>query len=206
MKIRVDKISEEGQDIETKFEPAEMSLDFHGYSLREDIFFVGRATKSNDDVHIEGTLRGAITSECSRCLASFLMPIDMAMNILYVPERDPATREEEMVLELVVDRSFYKEDVIDLLHEAKELLFVNLPVKPVCRDECKGLCPQCGADLNVAACGCELHAISSPFEELKDLKGKLKKKQKNQGKSAESAEKRKLEPEDRNPRIKKMEE
>ncbi|MBI5115966.1 DUF177 domain-containing protein [Candidatus Poribacteria bacterium] len=179
MKIRVDKIPEEGQDIETKFEPSEVNLNFRGYNLREDIAFTGRATRSDDDVYVTGTLKGSITSECSRCLASFAMPVEMAMNVLCVPERDMATREEEMADQPAVDLSFYKEDVIDLLHETRELLIVNLPVKPVCSDECKGLCPQCGADLNVAPCACELDAISSPFEKLKDLKGKLKEKRQN---------------------------
>ncbi len=173
MKIRVDKIPEEGQDVDAKFHPSDVNLDFHGYTLHEDISFAGRVTKSENDVYVKGTLRGAITSECSRCLTSFIMPVEMKMSVLYVPERDLAAREEEAVEEPETDLSFYKEDAIDLLHEARELLIVNLPLKPVCRQDCKGLCPQCGADLSVAPCGCELHAISSPFEKLKDLKGKL---------------------------------
>jgi uncharacterized protein len=104
------------------------------------------------------------------------MPINMAMRVVYAPERERATREEDMPIEPEKDISFYKEDVIDLLHEVKELLFVNLPIKPICKSECKGFCPQCGAALNVAACGCELKQEPSPFEKLKDLKGKFKEK------------------------------
>ncbi len=175
MKIRVDKIPDEGEPIEGNVSPSEMSLDMPGYSLTENIGFVGHVTKNGDDVLVQGKLQGVVNSECSRCLKNFALTIDLDMNVVYVPERE-RPGEASDIKELDPNLAFYDGDTIDILHEVKDLVLVNLPIQPICHAGCKGLCPHCGVDLNVTQCECEHEVASSPFAKLKDLKIKLEKK------------------------------
>lgn len=175
MKIRVDKILEEGEPIEGSVSPSEFNLDMPGYSLTELIQFSGRATKNGDDILVEGKLQGVVNSECSRCLKNFKMAINLDVNVVYVPEKERPGEGSDLI-ELDPNLSFYEGDTIDLLHEIKDLILVNLPIQPICHAGCKGLCPQCGADLNVSQCECEHEIAVSPFAKLQDLKSKLEKK------------------------------
>lgn len=175
MKIHVDKIPEEGERIEGGIEPSEISLDLPGYSLDEPVVFAGHVAKTDEDVYVEGTVRGAVRPECSRCLATFTMPLELDMNLVYVPKREQ-TEEEGETLDPDSNLSYYEGDSIDLLQEIRDLVLTSLPIKPVCRPDCKGLCPQCGADLNTAACSCEQQRGPSPFDKLKELRSKLEEK------------------------------
>ena len=100
------------------------------------------------------------------------MPIDITVDTIFTPRIE---REDDETEVIEVDESFpfYDGDSIDLQQEAKELVLVSLPIKPVCREDCRGLCPECGADLNTNPCGCGNEGGPSPFDKLKELKAKL---------------------------------
>jgi uncharacterized protein len=100
------------------------------------------------------------------------MPVDLDMDIMFLPRSEREDDETEVV---DVDESFsyYDGDTIDLLPEIKDMVIVSLPIKPLCRDDCKGLCTQCGADLNSGPCQCGGASAPSPFDTLKELKTKL---------------------------------
>ena len=72
-----------------------------------------------------------------------------------------------------LDIGFYRNDELDLSGVVSEQVVLEIPMKPVCREGCRGLCPQCGADLNEANCGCD-HTVSDPrFAALAELKKRL---------------------------------
>jgi len=172
MKIRVDKIPPEGREVKGRIEPSELKLDVPGYTLNTPLTFSGYATKSTDDVYVDGSLKGAVTAECSRCLVSFEMPLELDMKVMYVPDEERLDKSSDMI-ESDSNVSLYENDVIDFSREINDMVLVSLPLKPICQPDCKGLCPQCGADLNVSPCGCEQSKGPSPFDKLKDLKAKL---------------------------------
>lgn len=130
---------------------------------------------SGEGVTVKGNLTGSVRSQCGRCLGNFKMPVDAGMDIMFLPRSERADDETELV---DVDESFsyYDGDSIDLLKEIKDLIIVSLPIKPICREDCKGLCPQCGADLNEGPCRCGGKSGPSPFDELKELRSKLEKR------------------------------
>lgn len=180
MKIRVDSIPGEGLRIERKIEPSDLEPDVPGHGPAEAFSFIGRARRSRvggsgEGVTVKGNLTGSVRSQCGRCLGNFKMPVDAGMDIMFLPRSERADDETELV---DVDESFsyYDGDSIDLLKEIKDLIIVSLPIKPICREDCKGLCPQCGADLNEGACRCGGKSGPSPFDELKELRSKLEKR------------------------------
>ncbi|MDP2992344.1 MAG: DUF177 domain-containing protein, partial [Deltaproteobacteria bacterium] len=68
-----------------------------------------------------------------------------------------------------MDVSFFDGETVDVAQIAAEQIFLQLPVKPLCHEECKGLCPHCGVNLNLISCDCRSEATSSPFETLRDI-------------------------------------
>jgi uncharacterized protein len=73
-----------------------------------------------------------------------------------------------------METGFYRGDELDLTEVTKEQVLLGLPMKPLCSESCKGLCPACGADLNLGPCGCGGKAVDQRFQALEKLlkKGK----------------------------------
>jgi uncharacterized protein len=173
MRIRVDSIHEGSKPIEGTVDPTAMQLDDSYCSFDKPLTFSGYATRNAEDVRVKGSLTGSIKSQCSRCLEAFTMTIDLVMDTAFVPRRGDS-EDEDGTFEPGSILSYYDGDSIDLLQEIKDLILVNLPIKPICRPDCRGLCPQCGAELNKSPCQCEQDKGLSPFDKLKELKSKLK--------------------------------
>ena len=94
-----------------------------------------------------GRVRGAVTGECSRCLAEVVSPFEAPAEALYTTS--PETADDPGVYLLAEPVS-----VIDLTGAVREEVALAAPVFPLCRPDCAGLCPRCGADLNPGPCGC----------------------------------------------------
>ncbi len=96
--------------------------------------------------------------ECGRCLEQYVAPVDQELDLFYLPrEKERPQEQEEEDVELS-DRDvvvgYYDGDRLDLADVVREQVFLSLPLKRVCREACRGLCPTCGKNLNEGACGC----------------------------------------------------
>jgi uncharacterized protein len=100
--------------------------------------------------------RAATTLEltCGRCLEPFRLPLDAAFDLRYVPHAQNVGDGERSVEEDDLGTAYYRDDVIDLGELLREQFYLALPMKPLCNEECRGLCPQCGTNLNRATCDC----------------------------------------------------
>lgn len=91
---------------------------------------------------------------CGRCLEPFRVPVDAAFDLRYVPQAQNTGGEEEEVSEDDLATAFYREGMIDLVEMLREQFVLALPMKPLCAEACRGLCPQCGTNLNTETCDC----------------------------------------------------
>lgn len=109
---------------------------------------------------------------CSRCLAEFTSFVDTSFTIFFRKESAiTASTEEELELgEMDLLSSVYSGDEIDLTHEIEEQVAMEIPSKPLCSDDCKGLCHVCGIDLNTSSCSCSQEPVTLTFSALKDFK------------------------------------
>jgi uncharacterized protein len=163
MKLRIPDIPKEGLDL-----TIEESID------TENVFSPVNARlridKAGAEIMVKGDLRADIILTCSRCLKEFNGKLAVPVNVTYhsVEElKDGAHLNEVKSEELDLD--FYSGEEFDLLDLIKEQVELNLPMKPLCDDACKGICPKCGTDLNVKSCTCSVKDIDPRFESLKKL-------------------------------------
>ena len=173
MKIHVPKITEEGLDL---------SFSRDGKWLREvlpkeeeDRFSIERADvacrvrKIKDAVFVEGSLDTIIETDCSLCLEKAQIPVSSRFHYTFVPRQADVEDEKELTAE-DMDVEYYVEETIDLDPLILEQIILQIPMRVVCRETCRGLCPQCGINLNTTSCTCSGKIIDERLSVLKNLK------------------------------------
>ena len=123
-------------------------------------------------IDVRGKFQTAIELECGRCLGAYSMPIvapiDEELPLEGVPWAPEEPDDEE---ELPEDEKepLFVDNIFDLEEYLRQLILVNVPIKPLCSEECKGLCVHCGANLNDGSCECPPEGTDSPFGALAAL-------------------------------------
>jgi len=129
-----------------------------------------------DDIRVAGKLSTGLEILCARCLDPVQVPVNRDFDLLYRPAGSDIGEDKEVELQ---DRdaaiSYYEGEGLELAEIVREQLLLAVPIKTVCREECKGLCPHCGKNLNTGECECAQSATDPRWEALKGLKDKLQK-------------------------------
>jgi uncharacterized protein len=134
------------------------------------------AVKAGAVVHVTGTLSGTARRQCVRCLKEYDDALWIPVVGEYHSDTDlkgkPAGREssEKSGEETDDDVYVYTGEEIELGGMLREHVILSAPMQPLCREDCRGLCPVCGQDLNVLRCDCREEQIQSPFAVLKKLR------------------------------------
>jgi len=118
-------------------------------SLAFDIF------KDKQQFRLVGHVKATLELPCSRCLESFTMPVEQTFDLRYQPHAHNTGEGEREIEEDDLTTAFYVGDEIDLGQLMREQFYLALPMKPLCVDACKGLCPVCGRNLNRETCDCK---------------------------------------------------
>jgi uncharacterized protein len=123
-----------------------------------------------DHVRAAGSVTSAARLTCSRCLAEFELPISSDFTIFYTESTGEDLEEEVELSDVELISATYKGEEIDLDPEIAEQVMLEIPFKPLCSESCKGLCTQCGADLNAGECGCDRGGINMKMVALQKMK------------------------------------
>jgi uncharacterized protein len=110
--------------------------------------------KDKERFRLVGTARTELEFSCSRCLEPFREAFDGAIDVRYLPASELASEDEREVAEEDLDTSYYRDHQIDLSQLLREQFYLALPMKPLCQGGCRGLCAQCGTNLNTGTCQC----------------------------------------------------
>jgi uncharacterized protein len=135
-------------------------------SLAFDVF------KDKDQFRLTGHVKTMLELPCSRCLESFQWPVDSSFDLRYQPHAQNTGEGEREVEEDDLSTAFYQNDEIDLGQLMEEQFYLSLPMKPLCTPDCKGLCPQCGKNLNRETCDCKRDWDDPRFAALRELRTK----------------------------------
>jgi uncharacterized protein len=149
-----------------RWQAEDPSLGFHQAAVTGAVLL----EKHGRDVLVRGRLEGHLELACSRCLEAFAAPVEALFDLLLVPGPKPVTREEEELSAPDLDLDYYTGEVVDLESLLREQILLAVPLKPLCAEICRGLCPQCGANLNRETCQCREVKTDLPLAQLAKLK------------------------------------
>lgn len=126
---------------------------------------------------IEVRIRGQLTTEvglpCSRCLEPVRIPVDTRFDQFYESNAEHLLHGEIALHEIDTEIGFYSGDFIEVNDIAREQILLSLPMKPICREDCKGLCPNCGKNRNLKDCNCESVLVDPRLVKLLKIKNRM---------------------------------
>ena len=172
----IEHIDEEGQDFDI-LEPKErFNIDSPDCVLAEGVKVQGTLERTGLEVLCKGSLETGLSVTCTRCLCDFSFVVKGQLKVHFIPrvENNKPAHEIELT-ELDVEQEFYEEGQIDLSGPVRDLILLSLPQVILCRQDCAGLCPECGINLNENKCDCKNEGSYDPrLAVLQQLKDKLK--------------------------------
>jgi uncharacterized protein len=164
-----------------QFEPGEIDL---GPEYRQitPIESSGRADlveehhgkhKIIQDIRVRGRLATNLELSCARCLEPLTQDVKREFDLLYRPQGADAGRDEISVTDAEAEISYYEGEGVLLDDVVREQVLLAVPLKVTCREDCKGLCPHCGKNLNQEQCSCAVAQEEPRWAALKEIRGKL---------------------------------
>ena len=151
------------------FQPSEVEQEGDAYRVVAPVRVDLEIHKDKDRFRLTGTAQTELELACGRCLEPFRMPFESQLDVRYLPATELSTEDEREVAEEDLDTSYYRDDQIDLNELLREQFYLALPMKPLCSEGCKGLCPTCGTNRNRAMCTCTGGWEDPRFAVLKKL-------------------------------------
>lgn len=194
MQLDLTRIREAETPFARTFEPADVAVADDPFRVTGPVELVMTIRKDDDLFRLVGQIRGTLEMACSRCLEPFTFTLDPSFDLRYLPQHlnmsggapddgdddDRKAQDDEddddggrVGGEVGGDdltTSFYRDDQIDLLQMVREQIFLAIPMKPLHSDACKGLCPNCGANLNETTCECRTDWVDPRLAPLLNLK------------------------------------
>lgn len=127
------------------------------------------------DIRVQGDYSGEFEIACARCLAPVRKRLGGHFDVLYRPLGADQGATERSITASETEIGYYQESGLMLEDVLREQVLLSLPARTLCREDCKGLCPHCGRDLNTEQCVCETALADPRWSALSDIAGRLKK-------------------------------
>jgi uncharacterized protein len=184
MKLSIDHLTDTPSQSELVAEPGwwqgmRAALPELPERLEDDFRFEVRAHRMGQDLFLEGRVTGEIELGCGRCLSRYRHALREDFRLVLEPAGERVPTDPDGVEQLARDGVWFADDLdsgwfqgheLDLSTFIREVIALALPVQPLCREDCKGLCPRCGVDRNIEQCECGPVRRHSPFAVLEAAK------------------------------------
>src|ERR1700733_14505607 len=125
------------------------------------------------DIRVQGRLATRLEMACARCLEPIIQDVNREFDLLYRPQGADAGRDEMSVTDAEAEISYYEGEGLPLEDVVREQVLLAAPLKVTCREDCKGLCPHCGKNLNEGQCSCAVEEEEPRWAALKEIRNKL---------------------------------
>jgi uncharacterized protein len=174
VRIEVESLTEAFKPFAHTYRPEEVALDEEEHArLTSPATVEGSAGRKGEEIRLRGRIKAEVEVLCDRCLAAVRLPLEVEFDTAFIPRESAAgTTENVELLSEDMGLAAYEGDAVDLDELVREQLLLALPSRRLCREECKGLCPGCGADLNAGQCSCEQGEVDPRWSALADWKDK----------------------------------
>jgi uncharacterized protein len=161
-------------EFDLTFSPGE--VDFSDTGLRQKTAMrvegLAELLSSVEEIRLRGTLATEMEGDCERCLEPAVAPVRWSFDLFYRPAEDVSSAGEISLKEGEVEIGFYDGDGLDLKEVLREQVLLAMPMQHLCREDCRGLCPQCGANRNLVACSCAPEVVDERWAALRRLSAK----------------------------------
>jgi uncharacterized protein len=155
MRYKTKDIGDEGVDIRVAVTGAWLKAECPELDMRPSdggITLSGRLEPAGDEYLLRGALRGGLVTQCARCLEPATLALDVPVMLTFAEHEEPGIEGEDDGTE--DDVIYFSDGVIDVGPEIRDELLLALPMGPLCREDCAGICPTCGANRNLTPCDC----------------------------------------------------
>jgi uncharacterized protein len=171
MLLDLTKIRTAHEHYENVLEPSGFKSDDE-YRIVKPVTLAFDIHKDKATYRLVGSVQTELELPCSRCLEPFRWPVDEPFELTYEPRAAAALASEREIADEDFSAAVYDNEEIDLEQLVRERFEMSLPMKPLCQNACKGLCPVCGINLNRGGCDCKRDWSDPRFEALKNLKAR----------------------------------
>ncbi len=146
-------------------EAVDVAGDGNGYPVQGEV----KLTRTDRSILVEGTLHMEVEVTCSRCLGLFSCPLTFQIAEEYFPTVDVVSGASLTVPDEPGFFTIDEQHVLDLSEVMRQYALIAIPMKPLCQEDCAGLCPQCGSNLNQGRCNCPSQPVDPRWLELTKL-------------------------------------
>ena len=150
------------KEVNITYELAPLYFDGEKIEAVEDLNVVGDVTSVGDVLTLRASIKTKLDLKCSRCLEAFIYPIDIE-----IEERFTNNNEHQNDEEII----FVDGNILDITEIVENVIISTLPIKRLCTDNCRGLCYQCGKNLNEGSCNCNTNDVDLRLAKLQELFG-----------------------------------
>jgi len=170
MRLDLSQVRTGREHYEKVYDPGMFSADREAFQVVAPVALSFDILKDKEQFHLTGTIRTTLELPCSRCLEPFTSPVDASFDLRYQPHALNTGNDEREIEEDDLSTAFYENDEIDLGQLMREQFYLSVPMKPLCQDGCRGLCPVCGTNLNRGTCACKQDWEDPRLAVLRNLK------------------------------------
>jgi len=122
------------------------------------------------EIRVRGSLSVTMEAACDRCLEPAFCQVDKDFDLFYQPAGEFVKGGEDEIEEVESEVAYYEGDRLDLNDILREVVLLALPMRFTCREDCKGICPQCGQNRNQAVCDCQTQAVDNRWGQLRAIR------------------------------------
>lgn len=169
VRIELENLEGGKGDFAHVYQPDELNPVDERIRLTEAANVHGQVRLSGNQVFVKGHVDTRAQVECDRCLQPVELPVSADFELDYITGSDYATSEAAELTEAEMSVSVFDGDAIDVDEIVKEQVVLAVPTRMLCREECKGICPECGIDKNTGECNCVTDDIDPRWAALKKL-------------------------------------
>ena len=170
MRIDLEKLEGDKGKFAHVYQPDELNPVDERVNLNAPATVSGRVRRSGNEVFVNGQLETRVQVECDRCLRPVELPVNAEFSLEYITGTDYESAKAVELTESELSVSVFDGDAIDIDEIVKEQILLAVPTRMLCREDCKGICPECGIDRNTGECNCVADDTDPRWAALKNFK------------------------------------
>jgi len=182
MEFKVNELEREPVDFDLELEPGAVDLGEEAQQLgrlgakgRAEVIHEHRGPKDIvADIRLKGSFQGRFEVPCARCVEPVEIPLGADFDLIFRPVGVDGDAPERSITAPETEIGYYQGDSLALEDVLREQVLLSLPVRTLCNEDCKGLCPRCGANRNNQPCNCDEGPSDPRWEALGGLRSRIK--------------------------------